>query len=619
MVPPSIRRSVARGEGTGLKSVGHGTVLGGRYRLEEPLRVSTSGSLWRAVDETLDRDVQVRLLEPTSPHTPDVMDAARRVTLAKDARLAQILAVARDPEGSGNGRNARGVGAAARSDPALGDLAFIVIENLPGRALSRTVAGTPLPAAEARRLVGEAAEALAGAADRGLHHQRLTPESCIVGPDGSLKITGTAVEAAATGAEARDADVAGRVDAVGLVSVLYAALTGRWPGTTPSSLPPAPRVGGRPVPPADLVPGVPSDLNELCVSTLATGHNGPSSPAELAQRLAPWSAIHPLTDPRGLLLAPSRAGDGPSRPLPHAVPGPAAHPAAPAAAPASAAAPAPAPAPAFSATTGVPLPDGLLDGGAGLPHRFEGWQDLTAIGTPVPEREWLVPFAPTLSVDQPPRKQSRLVIAVLVVFVLAVVAVAALGLRNLGSPADLIPKDVASPLPVVTPTGPSSAGARTGPSSTAGTPTGPSPSAPPRLAGIQAIDPQADGQENNDQAPLAIDGDQSTAWHSSYYSTGNFGGLKSGLGLALKFAAGGTVVQQVTVDVAGSGGTVELRTATGPGLDGSTVVAQAPIESGHAVLTPARPVDSQLLLLWFTKLPQANGKYQLIVSEIHVR
>ncbi|HET9655189.1 MAG TPA: hypothetical protein VFP72_07535 [Kineosporiaceae bacterium] len=595
--------------------MGHGSVLARRYRLEERLRVSASGSLWRAFDETLEREVQVRLLDPAAPRTSDVMDAARRTTLARDARLAQILDVG--------------------SESAT---AYIVIENLPGKALSQTVSGAPLPAMEARRLVGEAALGLSRAADQGLHHLRLTPESFIIGPDGSVKVTGTAVEAAATGTQSRDAAAAAQADAVGLVSVLYAALTGRWPGTASSNLPPAPRIGGQPVAPVDLVPGVPPDLNLLCTSTLGSGVDGAMSPAEVADRLRPWSATHPLTDPRGLQLPPEDA-PGAAASIPASIP---------ATAPASIpeVVPVPASAPAAVPVRGradlprdssYDLRQELLDHGpvhdhgvgplAAEPapgpqpvHRFGGWHDLSAIGTPVPDEEPLVPFSPALPIDNPPQDQSRLVLAVLGVFVVVVVVVAALSLRNLGSPTDLLGNDITRPLPTSSATSTPAATARHTSAPVTSPPTAqPSPSASPQIVGAEAIDPQGDGQENNDQAARAVDGDTSTSWKSNHYATADFAGLKSGVGLVIKLASGSSAVQQVTVDVAGSGGAVELRTTPGPGVDGSTVVATAPIESGHAVLTPDKPVDSQLLLLWFTKLPKANGKYQLIVSEINVR
>lgn len=257
---------------------------------------------------------------------------------------------------------------------------------------------------------------------------------------------------------------------------------------------------------------------------------------------------------------------------------------------------------------------------------FRGWEDLSTIGIPVAEEDEapLVPFVPSVMPEEPIEDQSRFVIAVVVSFILFVALIAAISLRSFGLPTALIPGDVTRPLPTAagapatTPTG-TAAGIPQVPPTPTPTPT-PSPAASPLIAGVQAIDPQGDGSENDGQATRAIDGDPATKWKSNYYETAEFAGLKKGLGLVLDLGAGELAqVQQVTVDVAGSGGAVELRTAPGPGLDGSAVVAEAAIKHGRAVLTPTRPVKSRLLVLWFTKLPKTGGKYQLLVSEINVR
>jgi hypothetical protein len=144
----------------------------------------------------------------------------------------------------------------------------------------------------------------------------------------------------------------------------------------------------------------------------------------------------------------------------------------------------------------------------------------------------------------------------------------------------------------------------------------PSPSGTPaEISGVQAIDPQGDGDESGSSADHAIDGDASTTWRSDRYQSASFGGLKDGLGLFLQLT--GDSVTSVTVSMSGRGGRVELRTANGPGLDSSTVVATAEAHDGRAVLTPARPVTGGPLLLWFTELPQQDsGEYRLVVSEI---
>jgi hypothetical protein len=570
------------GRGRVLDNVGHGTVLTGRYRLVERLRESASSALWQALDETLERSVQVTLLDPALPRTADILDAARRVTLAQDPRLAKVLDVSRD-----------------------GEVAFVVVEHLPGRTLTQAVAGAPLPAVEARRLVGEAAEALSGAADRGLHHQCLAPETLVVDPDGSIKVTGTAVEAAASGSPSRDGDAASRVDALGLVCVLYAALTGRWPGTTPSDLPAAPRVGGRPVAPADLVAGVPADLDELCTQTLGNGGNGqdgPTSPAEVAQRSRQPVARH--TNPRGPLTA------TPARPGSTSTGAPAA--------------PAPSIGRSAASATRVAAVDGVSPGG------FQGWDDLSTIGVPVPDEEPLVPFAPAVPVEQPPSDQSRFVIGLVVTFVVLVMMVAVISLRTLGPPTELIPRDITRAAAAATGTagpGRTDSSGVTASGTPASSPTAPvtatvapTPSASPEVVGAQAIDPQGDGEENNDRAARAIDGNSSTVWKSNYYATTDFAEMKDGVGLVLHLGSGAVPdVRQVIIDVEGSGGTVELRTTPSPGLEGSATVAQSSIENGRAVLIPAKPVNSRLLVLWFTKLPKTDGKYQLLVSEINVR
>ncbi|MGZ4650664.1 MAG: hypothetical protein ACXV3A_09040, partial [Kineosporiaceae bacterium] len=260
--------------------MGHGSVLAGRYRLDERVRTRPDGSMWRAVDETLERPVLVQAFALGHPQASEIVDAARRAALVPDPRLQRVLAAGEE----------RGT-------------AYVVLERVPGRTLEELLGAGPLPAETARRIVGEAAQALDRASTRGLHHLKLRPGTIIVGRDGVVTVSGTAIDAAAAGTEPPNTAVARRVDAVGLVTVLYAALTGRWPGRQEGRLPRAPRIGGRPVAPGDLVAGVPNDLDTLCAVTLGPYDDGPRTPSDLAAELAPWAPPGPLTDPRGLHIA----------------------------------------------------------------------------------------------------------------------------------------------------------------------------------------------------------------------------------------------------------------------------------------------------------------------------
>ena len=137
-------------------------------------------------------------------------------------------------------------------------------------------------------------------------------------------------------------------------------------------------------------------------------------------------------------------------------------------------------------------------------------------------------------------------------------------------------------------------------------------------AGVQALDPQGDGEENDQEAPRAIDGDPASSWQTQGYNSQDFGRLKSGLGLAFDLGAPADV-GAITVTAPGVGGTYEIRTATGPGFDGSTVIATGQTGNAPSVLTPETPVTTQFVLVWFTALPQVEGDWRGVVSEVQVQ
>jgi hypothetical protein len=230
---------------------------------------------------------------------------------------------------------------------------------------------------------------------------------------------------------------------------------------------------------------------------------------------------------------------------------------------------------------------------------------------------------PPAPVGRPPRDQTRFVLAVVAGLVVLGLVVAVFSLRGLFRSADPL-IDTGPLIPTGTPGVIRSAGAAPPPAAAGRSPSTTSPSGttaapsgtPAEISGIQAIDPQGDGDESGSTADRAIDSDPSTTWRSERYQSATFGGLKDGLGLYLKLSGG--PARSVTVTMSGTGGTVELRTAQGPGLDSSVVVATAHPKDGEAVLTPAQPIADSLLL-WFTELPQQDsGEHRLVVAEITV-
>jgi hypothetical protein len=220
-------------------------------------------------------------------------------------------------------------------------------------------------------------------------------------------------------------------------------------------------------------------------------------------------------------------------------------------------------------------------------------------------------------VGRPDRDQTRLVLLVLGGLVLLGLLWAGWSLSNFRGSSLIGPATASSPersgrTTAATPSTPPAASPTPGRTTAA-------PAPPPEISGIVAIDPEGDGDENGSSAPRAIDGDPETAWRSERYGSPEFGGIKDGVGLVLDLG-NPSRVSRVTLDAPGEGGTVELRTAPGPGLDGSTPVAQAPVEGGRVVLTPERPVSTQYVVVWFTKVPRDDdGDNRIYVTEIDVR
>ena len=194
--------------------------LGGRFRLDERISSGRSGqrvlgprgsswearglSLWKASDQLLGRPVTIYLLPPGIPVPRPVIEAVQSAAKVTDPRLAAIYDTDFNPE-----------------------CPYIVSEWTPGTPLEDLVlSGLPHPALAAA-MIADAADALAIAHQAGRPHLRLTPRSLRWDPGSGLKITGLGLDAALCGATADNPRAA---DTMALARMLYALLTGYWPG-----------------------------------------------------------------------------------------------------------------------------------------------------------------------------------------------------------------------------------------------------------------------------------------------------------------------------------------------------------------------------------------------------
>jgi len=173
---------------------------------------------------------------------------------------------------------------------AEGGLPFFSLEFVDGPPLDKKLQGDPLPPRAAARLAEQLAEAMDYAHKRGIVHRDLKPANVLMTADGSPKIgdfglakrieggagqthtgavLGTPSYMAPEQAEGRLADVGPLSDVYSLGAILYDLLTGRAPFKGTSVLETLDQVRTRePVAPVQLQPGIPRDLETICLKCL---------------------------------------------------------------------------------------------------------------------------------------------------------------------------------------------------------------------------------------------------------------------------------------------------------------------------------------------------------------
>ena len=160
-VAAAARQAVAQGPEAGR------TLL--HYRLTEPIGRGGMGVVWKGIDETLGREVAIKVLPP------GVGDDTRR--LARFEREARLLA-------SLNHSNV----AAIFGMHAAGDVRFLALEYVPGTDLAERIARGRLPVDEATAIALQIADALEEAHERGVVHRDLKPANIKLTPGGKVKV-----------------------------------------------------------------------------------------------------------------------------------------------------------------------------------------------------------------------------------------------------------------------------------------------------------------------------------------------------------------------------------------------------------------------------------------------
>ena len=540
-----------------------GTRLAGRYRLVDQVAAGTGWTMWKAMDETLARPVSVLTFAPGDPRIPRVVTAARAASRLTDPRLAQVF----DVEDGGDYAAAEGNG---EVPPGAG-AAFVVLEWVGGETLTDLVADGPLDPARACLLVADAARAVAGAHAAGQAHLRLTPETLRWTRSSGVKITGLGIDAALADSgltETTESDPA-VTDTRDLAALLYAALTGYWPGKSQTGLPPAPVSDGVVCTPRQVTADVPQAIDGVVCRALLHrgGRQGPPilAPGEFADALASVAPPVPLPEP-----AP-------------------------------------------------PLPRGSFEPPPPYDYaEHDGYAAYQAGYTPDPDdpASWALPARGRgtgyQQRYQAPRRggASRALLGVVMVLVIsAVVATAVVIGTSLHKSSSHKAGGTPSAKPSTTQTG----------------------SAVLAPAGADTFNIFGSDNEDAAQVQKAIDtgpGSLKTSWATDYYyGQPKFGGLKSGTGLLLDM---GRTVRLSQVDVLFGSNcctTAEIYLGNSSAksksaLNSFKLVAPSAAASGNHSFSTSGNATGRYVLIWITSLPPKEGsanQFQALIYNVIVR
>ena len=553
-----------------------GTRLAGRYRLVDQTSAGTGWAFWKATDETLARSVTVLTFAAGFPRITEAITAARVASRLGDPRFSQVF----DVEDAG-------------------ELAYVVMEWVAGESLLDMLSDGPMDAPNAVSLLSEAARAIATAHAGGLAHLRLTP-ACLHWTRGSgVKITGLGIDAVLAGltpTAVGEGDSPELTDTRDLARLLYAALTGYWPGPLeaagpadaaetgdpqdltrpvgpiePIGLPPAPEADGVPRSPRQVSAAVPATIDALTCQALfqRPSRHGPalSTPAMLAEALANAAPPDPLPEPATASFR--TAADSGYRPGGQTSPYPTADPAT------------RPPATRPRATRPRTSRPRTARSRAGAPHR-----------------------RPTADRSSP----RTAIISALIVIVLVAAGAVGWVLSHQG-----------------------------GPSASAPPTNSPSSSSAPAAAASVVLTPVSansfdalgndGGNEDGAGAKYAIGNNPGMFWHTEYYFTyPAFGNLKKGTGLILDMGKQVRLSQVVVRFGTSCCADVEIEigndnTPVPSALSSFTEVASSTTAAGSTTFDVSSKTTGRYVLIWITRLPPMAGssnQYEALIYNVVV-
>lgn len=270
-----------------------------RYRLRGPLGAGASATVWAAVDETLGRQVALKVLSG-----PTATDESERGQLRREARALAALA---HPHIIVVFDFLETPGLDGAVQPVL------VTELLDGRSLAARLAEGPLPWPETLSLCGQLADALAAAHRAGITHRDVTPANVMLTEAGAKLLDFGIAQAAAEDGTVEGLTVGTPVcmapeqltgdgalpasDMYAFGCVLHWCLTGQ-PPYRDKDLAWLSHAHLHGAPPPLAVPGLPQGINEFYLACLSKDPALRPTAEQAMQTLAPYGSAPAADKPQ---------------------------------------------------------------------------------------------------------------------------------------------------------------------------------------------------------------------------------------------------------------------------------------------------------------------------------
>ncbi|MBO0608252.1 hypothetical protein [Myceligenerans salitolerans] len=622
---------------------GPGDVLVDRYRLGSELRTDLAAAVaWEAYDQVLGREVRLHLL--SGPWAADALDAARRAALVTESRISRVLDAGTGEAGS-----------------------YVVTEPYRGETLTTIVSRGLVDEQHARAIAGEVASALAFAGARGVHHTVLRPEAIRIERD-RVVVTGLGLDGGlASGETLNRAPATG--DARGALALLYYAMTARWPGIeleadwitkdTVIPLPARRDDDGAVVPLSTLVPHVDPTIDALLRRAFGPSADAeaPGTPDDVVTALTPWGDVSVLASLPAFVqqvpesterqappappvrrpvvtgrIARAEEASAMSSVPPEGVPQgyPPSH------------APVPPPPPGFQPRQQTVPQTGYQQPPQYAPQQFAPQQGYDqqfapqaddahqqAYSAPPPgyERQYYDQNQGFQTQPAPKRGGVNPTPIVLGVVGVAVIAGLVWAVMSFLAPSDTTPVVGADGTETAEGTGEEDQGQSGGETAGEGEESeAPETEARPVITGSTLVatgGAPVTGEDADypETAALVSDGDPTTFWYTRTFASPDFGGFKSGSGIALTLQEAAEV-STIELSTNSEGGNVQIRATTADDPAGGQVVAEGPVSS-NTTFTLDEPVVGDSFVVWFTSLPESTPlpdlpdlKYRVELNEV---